>query len=118
MNDRFGHATGDEVLAQIAARIPALLRQTDAVGRLGGDEFLVLVEDAATPEQVDKLSNQIEEAVRQPLLVAGTQIQLTVSIGIAFSSEPFTEPMDLVALADSRMYEVKSRRQRQGAAAD
>jgi diguanylate cyclase (GGDEF)-like protein/PAS domain S-box-containing protein len=118
VNDRFGHATGDEVLAQIAARIPALLRQTDAVGRLGGDEFLVLVEDAATSEQVDKLSNQIEEAVRQPLLVAGTQIQLTVSIGIAFSSEPFTEPMDLVALADSRMYEVKSRRQRQGAAAD
>jgi len=118
VNDRFGHATGDEVLAQIAARIPALLRQTDAVGRLGGDEFIVLVEDAATPEQVDKLAEQIEEAVRQPLPVAGTRIQLTASIGIAFSSEPFTEPMDLVALADSRMYEAKSRRQQQGAAAD
>ncbi len=113
VNDHFGHTAGDECLLQIATRLARSLRPSDVVARVGGDEFLVLIEDVETPQHVYELAHRIEEVIRQPLTVEDTQVSVGVSVGVAFSSEPFSEPTDLIALADAKMYEVKASRKSQ-----
>lgn len=110
VNDNFGHAAGDDCLAQIAARLSSSLRPSDFLARFGGDEFVVLVEDVETPQHIYELARRLEHAVREPLAVAGRHVTVGVSIGIAFSNQEYSDPKDLVALADNRMYQEKSRR--------
>lgn len=110
VNDRFGHAAGDDCLAQIAARLSSSVRPSDFLARFGGDEFVVLVEDIETPQHVYELAHRLEQVVKEPVPVAGTHVTVGVSIGMAFSNHPFSDPRELVSLADRRMYEAKSRR--------
>ncbi|MGC8840078.1 MAG: diguanylate cyclase domain-containing protein [Candidatus Sumerlaeaceae bacterium] len=110
VNDHYGHTTGDDCLAQMAARLAASVRPSDVVARIGGDEFIVLVEDVESPQHVYDLAHRLEEVVRQPLRIGDVEVSVGVSIGIAFSNEPFAEPMDLIALADEKMYRIKAAR--------
>jgi diguanylate cyclase (GGDEF)-like protein/PAS domain S-box-containing protein len=107
VNDRFGHAAGDAVLAQLAQRINGLLRAGDTAARLGGDEFAVLCEDAE-PQHATAIADRLCAAAAEPFVVDGMEITLSAAIGGCPAH--LADPADLLREADRRMYETKQRR--------
>ena len=110
-NDRHGHATGDRLLVEVAARLRALAGPDDVAARLGGDEFVLLVRPA-DGHRLAALAGAVEEAVRRPFAVAG-QAAGTVSLGVSVGTAlawPGVSSDELVAEADREMYAAKSRR--------
>ena len=106
VNDRHGHAAGDAVLSTIAARLRAEVRPADTVARIGGDEFVVLVEGATTTG-VQALGDRLAAKVAEPVAFGSINLQVGVSIGTALAQGGDAEPQALLALADSRMYAEK-----------
>lgn len=107
INDSLGHAAGDALLKEFAARLKACVRTTDTVGRLGGDEFAVLLEDVKDEVAPRRVAEKILEAMRQPVDAEGTAIVVTTSIGLAlFGAEAEAEA--LARGADAALYEAKA----------
>jgi len=108
INDHFGHAAGDEVLINIAARIRGQLRQSDLVARLSGDEFAVLVYPAPDNTSVLRIANDILAGMSLPIpLVDGGEIKAGLSVGVAFYPEHGSNALELLNAADITMYRVK-----------
>ena len=107
VNDRYGHAVGDEVLCEVARRMQQAVRPYDRVGRFGGEEFLVLVPGVTAPE-LEQLLERLRVAVgSSPFTAEGHAFPVTVSAGGAVSGG---EPADaLVARADAALYVAKAR---------
>jgi diguanylate cyclase (GGDEF)-like protein len=112
VNDSHGHATGDKVLLEVAARLRALTRQEDQVARLGGDEFIVVTTVGAGHGGATALADRIVRSLERPFTVDGTRIGLGASVGIALSSDngQVTDPLELLGSADVAMYEAKTTR--------
>lgn len=110
VNDTFGHAVGDRVLIETANRLIARVRQTDRVIRVGGDEFVIVVEDVAQTLDSARLGIAIARAVTRPIVVEGATVRIGVAIGIACYPRHGTTPGDLLAAADAAMYARKRRR--------
>ena len=106
INDVVGHAAGDEVLVEVAARLTNAVRSTDTVARFGGDEFVV-VADAATLDEARALADRIQASLDEVLVAGGRPVRVGTSIGIALT--PPHEPARLLAHADAAMYDAKSR---------
>ncbi len=112
INDSLGHAVGDDLLVQVAARISARLREEDTVGRLGGDEFVVLLpevgedEDAAGSHAL-QIADDIRLRFKQPFDIQGHEIHLTISIGVALYPCGVAAD-DLLKYADVAMYQAKN----------
>lgn len=109
VNDRYGHAAGDEALKIAAARMQSTLRQNDTVSRRGGDEFVVIVELNEHPEGIGNVCNKLINELRLPFPLRGEQIELGASIGVAIFPVDASEPDSLLAAADSALYEAKTR---------
>jgi len=107
-NDRLGHAAGDALLQSMAAVLVGCIRKVDTAARLGGDEFAVIVEDFAHPGEVFALAERILDGCRTPMVVAGTPVSATVSIGFTFSKPGITVD-ELMSNADRAMYTAKDR---------
>lgn len=106
INDRFGHAAGDEVLRQVAKRIIAASRTSDVLGRYGGEEFALVLPEAEAQDAVtagDKLRRVLSET---PIDCHGVEVAITASVGVAVWSEPMT-PAALYAAADHALYRAK-----------
>ncbi|NJC72604.1 GGDEF domain-containing protein [Planosporangium thailandense] len=112
VNDRMGHQAGDLVLQTVAARLAGCLRGDDVVGRLGGDEFLILCRGA--PERaVAQLIERIPRAVGTPVELAGVTVTVGVTIGSAIAGTATTLDRDaLIGQADATMYAGKAGRRR------
>ncbi|GAC1477452.1 MAG: hypothetical protein NVS1B4_20160 [Gemmatimonadaceae bacterium] len=108
VNDSLGHAVGDRLLAAAAVRLVACVRTSDTVARLGGDEFALLIEDATSVSECERVAERIAASMRQPFDLAGTEGIITTSIGIAVAA-PHETADDLVRNADVAMYMAKSR---------
>ncbi len=109
INDRFGHRTGDEVLRQVAARLGTILRESDTVGRLSADEFVMLVDSAGLDVAPELVAERIMDVLRQPIELpppAVSPITITASIGIATGLSASAE--DLMADADLALDEAKA----------
>lgn len=106
VNDRWGHAVGDRVLAIIARRIEAAVRGTDYVGRLGGDEFAMVVA-ASDPGMTAVIVDRVEAAISEPITLADDEARVTATVGVAVVS-PGSTAESLLAAADARMYEAKA----------
>ena len=106
VNDRLGHVAADQVLVAVARRLEACLRQGDSVARLGGDEFALLVQDVEAPQAV---AHRLQHALAPPFEVAGQQVMVTASLGIAISSTGVSRPEDVLRDADAAMYRAKAR---------
>ena len=108
VNDRLGHAMGDRLLRDVAARLQRLLRHEDTVGRLGGDEFLILLEGLPAPRFAGQVAHKVIEVLTQPFEIEGESIQIGVSIGIAVFPEQAVDADGLIGHADAAMYEAKA----------
>ena len=109
VNDNLGHQLGDELLRVIAERLRRAVRPGDTLSRYGGDEFVVLLEGVASPDEAGEVATSILQALRHPItLRAGHEVVATVSIGIALSDEG-TARDDLLQNADMAMYRAKER---------
>ena len=116
INDRFGHAAGDQVLRQTATRLRACLRTSDVVGRLGGDEFLVIVEDVEDARGGEVVAAKVRRVLQQPFVLGANRVRCTASVGVVVSppSRAVADPEALVAAADAAMYRVKAALRRGG----
>ena len=106
INDRYGHAAGDEVLRAVADRLTRAVRPSDTVARIGGDEFVILVE-SAQPPTLAALAARLRRAVEEPLRVQDVELTVGVSVGSALSERGHSDPQGLLSEADARMYEDK-----------
>ena len=110
INDRYGHAAGDQVLIGVAQGVSEELRLSDTVGRLGGDEFVVISSYTHNPQHVTQIERRLRKGIGKPIHYNGHQFKIGASIGVAVYPEDATTPDALLALADQRMYENKQRR--------
>ena len=102
INDSFGHQAGDRVLVQFVSGVSTLLRRADVIGRLGGEEFVVLL-----PETPTEVARAVAERIRAKVRELDSPGQFTVSIGVA-TNLPDTDSVDsLMARADRAMYKAK-----------
>jgi diguanylate cyclase (GGDEF)-like protein len=107
VNDTFGHATGDEVLRQLAQRFKNAVRPTDAVARLGGDEFAIVLSSVRDKAAAEMVAGKIVELARQPFLVALQRIEIGASVGVTLA-EPEDDIDQFMARADSLVYVAKA----------
>ncbi len=107
INDNHGHGAGDRVLIEFARRLRATVRATDTVARLAGDEFVVLFEGLAAPDELAGLGHKIVEAVRPPFLADGTPLAVTTSVGLAVATPGITREA-LLRQADEALYAAKA----------
>lgn len=107
MNDTLGHEAGDEILVAVAERLVGCVRASDTVSRFGGDEFCILFDSVDGEAHVIELANRITEVVGRPLIVAGMEVSVSLSVGVVVASGTETEPHALLRQADAAMYQAK-----------
>jgi diguanylate cyclase (GGDEF)-like protein/PAS domain S-box-containing protein len=107
VNDTLGAAAGDELLRQFSTRLVQCVRIRDTVGRLGGDEFGLILTMTRDQQDAVAVANEVREALRAPFDLQGRQAALTASIGIAMYPDDATEPETLVKYADTAMARAK-----------
>jgi len=108
INDTLGHDAGDAVLVEAAARLSAVAPPCSAVGRIGGDEFVVIVTSAEGPVDIADLSEAITEAMREPMSYKGRAFDTRASIGVATFPRHGTDPAELLKCADIALYAAKA----------
>jgi diguanylate cyclase (GGDEF)-like protein/PAS domain S-box-containing protein len=109
VNDTLGHSAGDALLRQAAARLKALLRETDVLARLGGDEFAIIQSgETRQREAASMLADRIIEIFAMPFDIDGNEVNIGTSIGIALAPEHGTNPDSLLKMADMALYGAKS----------
>lgn len=108
VNDEHGHACGDQLLQTVASRLRDCMRETDTLARMGGDEFVVLLESNAAPVDASLIEQKIHAALAAPLhLGDGQQLHIAVSIGVAHYPEDGDTMQLLLRHADQAMYASK-----------
>jgi diguanylate cyclase (GGDEF)-like protein len=107
VNDTLGHAAGDDLLMITAGRLKSQLRATDVAARFGGDEFAVLLYGVSTAADAARVAERILRTLGEPMPIAGRQLRVNASIGIALSTPGMPDPADLMRRADVAMYQAK-----------
>jgi diguanylate cyclase (GGDEF)-like protein len=110
INDTYGHAFGDEVLKEFARRLQSSLRATDTVARVGGDEFMILLEDLGDCNEAEEIRRKIEVALAAPMPIPDGQLTVEASIGIGVYPDHADTIIALMHFADQAMYQTKNRR--------
>lgn len=107
VNDTLGHAAGDRLLIEVARRITGELRAGDTAARVGGDEFLVLLDDVPTSAAALAVAHRIGDGLRAPYELAGHSHTAMSSIGVAMAAECPADSDAIIAAADAAMYDAK-----------
>ena len=108
VNDTLGHSAGDQLLKQIGARLQRCLRGEDTVGRLGGDEFTILIEDLESIEQLQVVLDKLLRELAIGVTLGGTEVFVTASIGATLYPLDDADAESLLKQADAAMYQAKS----------
>ena len=108
VNDTYGHAVGDLLLKQAAQRISQCVRVSDTVGRIGGDEFLVLLHSIKFPQSAAVVAEKIRSALAQPFTILEHTLSISGSIGVAIFPEHGCDQKTLALKADAAMYQAKN----------
>jgi diguanylate cyclase (GGDEF)-like protein/PAS domain S-box-containing protein len=108
VNDTYGHAVGDLLLKQAAQRISQCVRVSDTVGRIGGDEFLVLLHSIKVPQSASVVAEKIRSALAQPFTILEHTLSISGSIGVAIYPENGCDQKTLALKADAAMYQAKN----------
>jgi diguanylate cyclase (GGDEF)-like protein/PAS domain S-box-containing protein len=107
VNDSHGHGAGDALLCAVGQRLTTTVRETDTVARVGGDEFVIVCDAVATPDEVTALADRVLAVVAAPITLGDACVNVTASIGIATTTGDATSD-ELIRAADLAMYEAKS----------
>ncbi|MGO9821366.1 MAG: putative bifunctional diguanylate cyclase/phosphodiesterase [Solirubrobacteraceae bacterium] len=109
VNDRLGHAAGDQLLTAVATRLRGVLRDTDVLARQGGDEFLVVIADLEDEpaHAAEAVGAKLHEALSEPFAVAGAELRITASIGVSVYPDHAADTEALLRHADAAMYRAK-----------
>jgi len=107
VNDTLGHEAGDRTLIDAAARLQRLFRAQDTVSRIGGDEFVIVLDDFQLVSDVIASVGKVIDAFHEPLVVSGREFMLTASVGVALSPHDGNTAHDLLRNADTAMYHAK-----------
>jgi diguanylate cyclase (GGDEF)-like protein len=109
INDYFGHGAGDQVLRVTAKRICATIRKTDSVARMGGDEFIVLLNDLVDVEQAEQIAAKIVAALSEPIDIGRFHVPISVSVGVCTVGDETLDADVLMRRVDAAMYRAKAR---------
>ncbi|HEX3183987.1 MAG TPA: diguanylate cyclase [Pyrinomonadaceae bacterium] len=107
VNDSLGNASGDQLLVQIAQRVKTCLRQDDVLGRVGGDEFAVLLDDVTGEEEACSVATRIQQALSISFNLLGQEVYTTMSIGIALGGDHGEQVSDILRDAETAMHRAK-----------
>ena len=108
VNDSFGHDAGDDLLRQIAARMQASLRRTDTLARMGGDEFVAILEQVLDPELAQNMAEKVLASCRGDYELRGNRVHVTMSVGLSLYPRDGQEADLLLKRADLAMYRAKA----------
>ncbi len=108
VNDSEGHAAGDALLRALALRLRHLVRESDTVARIGGDEFVILLDQVGDPADVEVVAQKVRDALAEPVLWEGRELLAGASVGVARFPEHGQDAETLMAAADQAMYQAKS----------
>lgn len=108
VNDTWGHATGDRVLKAVATRLLSLVRPSDTIARIGGDEFVILLDNPESIDNVKMIAARVIDSVNMPIMVDEQISHIGTSIGISFFRQDNATPEDLLKRADAAMYKAKA----------
>ena len=107
INDNLGHAVGDIVLKEIAARLKSCMREEDFIARQGGDEFIGIIEGLSSEHNVVKLLDKIIKEVESPIIVDNRELHLGISIGVSMYPDDASDMEELSSQSDMAMYKAK-----------
>jgi diguanylate cyclase (GGDEF)-like protein len=107
INDSLGHAGGDALLTAVGKRLLSCVRETDTIARMGGDEFVIVMPEFKSLEDVRRCGEQIVNKMAKPITISDHEIHITVSVGLCIYPDYGLEPEQLLKNADTAMYEVK-----------
>lgn len=107
INDRHGHLVGDKVLVEVATRLRACIRESDTVARIGGDEFILLINNIMQSSDAENVAIKIRQTLQTPYLFEGSLLAISPSIGIAHYPDNGDTASDLIHYADKAMYSYK-----------
>ncbi len=107
VNDQYGHEVGDVVLCEIVQRIRMAIREADLLARIGGDEFVLMLQNCQGTEKAKQVANKVIQVLERPLQVAGVSVSVGASIGIALYPDHGDTVNKLLKAADKAMYTVK-----------
>jgi diguanylate cyclase (GGDEF)-like protein len=107
VNDQYGHAAGDHVLISTAHRVKTILRANDTMARIGGDEFIILLNNIKSDTDCQELLDRLIVEVSRPIAIEDASVCISASIGVAFYPMMSNLPDELVNLADQAMYTAK-----------
>jgi diguanylate cyclase (GGDEF)-like protein len=108
VNDTYGHKAGDHVLVRLTNSISEVIRNSDTLARIGGDEFAMIVEDLSDRDDMERLAKKIIEIVSTPISFEDKTISISCSIGISIYPDNTTSKEELIHFADLAMYAIKS----------
>ena len=107
VNDSLGHAMGDQLLQQVAARLKGCVRSTDSVARFGGDEFALILTNVHHSNDALLVAEKIKETIHAPFDISGNIVTISASIGCTLYPADSADPQSLIDMADRAMYKVK-----------
>lgn len=107
INDRFGHDAGDLVLIEVGRRLSVSVREQDLVARIGGDEFVVLLQRVESCDEIEPIAERLLEAIREPIDACGVDCKVDASIGFSVFDPDLDDARSLLVKADVAMYEAK-----------
>jgi diguanylate cyclase (GGDEF)-like protein len=107
VNDKYGHFIGDQLLKVCAERLNACVRESDTVGRQGGDEFVVLLVNVNSVQKIHDIASDIARAISEPIIVEDKQLSVSTSIGVSYCTGEKKKPEKMFLEADEAMYQAK-----------
>ncbi len=107
VNDSLGHSVGDRLLAAFANRIQESLRDIDTLGRFGGDEFVILLEDIENSEYASGVADRLQQGLKRPFMIEGKEVFAPASFGVVLNTSDYDEPENIIRDADAAMYHAK-----------
>jgi diguanylate cyclase (GGDEF)-like protein/PAS domain S-box-containing protein len=108
VNDLLGHAAGDRVLNEVSHRLGECIRSDDLVARIGGDEFVLILSDVSSQDEVEALCRRLIDSIEQPMQIDDQEVFVSASIGIAMAPNDASEAAELLRYADMALYEAKA----------